>query len=656
MVGIHSAEQWELKDAYGYMDLAGERVYTTDYDTHEVLDEQSGPITDDHGSGYKLVIAHRDSGRPVIRQIFRSYADVAYLLVELEAEAQGEGEVSSNCMAPLAIDQYRTGALTIVGAADLKMMYVPYDNDRWTRYGLYQIHAARESYEVTALYESSNRRGIVVGSVTHDVWKTGISITGTLDVIDSFAVYGGAASIETRDSLPHGSVPGKKISSPRIFIGFFEDYRDGMEIFGKANTNEAPAMQWDGEVPFGWNSFAAIGGDLTTEVYLNASDFVKKLTDEHEFHANGVTYLNLDALWHLWPEEELLANVRHVHANGQKAGIYWAPFAFWEFFEKRDAVVAGTDGKYTIEDILLRDEEGNTLPLLDRALPIDPTHPGTLQRIKYYTDKFKAWGFEYLKLDFLSHAAMEGKHYRSDITTGTAAYNLAMNYLRDCLEPKEGEKRIFINLSISPLFPYHFAHSRRISCDAFGLNKDNEYLLNSITNGWWMNHTIYPFNDPDHTVMYKSFHKDIAISTMNEARTRLNSSVIGGSVLLLSDDFRIQGAREQVESLISNREITRLANRKLTFRPAEDVLGDRSAHVFIAHSPEEKAYYVGLFNTSLTDLVRKKVTFSQLQLDGSKISGIDNLWSSSVMSWNQDQMLCELEPMDSTILRISMKE
>ena len=42
-----------------------------------------------------------------------------------------------------------------------------------------------------------------------------------------------------------------------------------------------------------------------------------------------------------------------------------------------------------------------------------------------------------------------------------------------------------ISLSIAPIFPGQYAHGRRISCDVFGTINWTEYMLNSLSYGWW---------------------------------------------------------------------------------------------------------------------------------------------------------------------------
>ena len=102
------------------------------------------------------------------------------------------------------------------------------------------------------------------------------------------------------------------------------------------------------------------------------------------------------------------------------------------------------------------------------------------------------WGVDYIKTDFLSHGAMEGVHYDTNVTTGIEAYNIGMQYIND-----QVNGTMFISESIAPLFPYQYGHSRRIACDAEASYIANtEYTLNSVSYGWWLD-LLYTFNDPD---------------------------------------------------------------------------------------------------------------------------------------------------------------
>lgn len=119
------------------------------------------------------------------------------------------------------------------------------------------------------------------------------------------------------------------------------------------------------------------------------------------FQNEDTLYINFDAFWDNFTAEEMKNALELVRKNGHRPGTYWTPFAFWGSPTQFRDVVEGTNGKYTYGDILLRDSEGEILPDVDGGLAIDPTHPGNLQRIDWYTKKFISEGFEYIKLDFL---------------------------------------------------------------------------------------------------------------------------------------------------------------------------------------------------------------------------------------------------------------
>ncbi len=56
-------------------------------------------------------------------------------------------------------------------------------------------------------------------------------------------VYSGASTSETRDVIPHGKVNGPVITSARMLIGYFDDWRTGMETFADANNLVAPRTE-----------------------------------------------------------------------------------------------------------------------------------------------------------------------------------------------------------------------------------------------------------------------------------------------------------------------------------------------------------------------------------------------------------------------------
>lgn len=604
-----------LEEVYAKTILKDGTEYQSKDMQHDSSEITAEAIADGFGKGMKISIVSRE-GTVSLTQNFYLYEEVPYFLSEVLVA--GEEDVSSNYIAPLfcSKEDYKTNVLTVTGE-DVRFIATPYDNDGFVRYESQPMISARESYEVTAVFDNTTRHGLIIGSVTHDTWKTGIRVThGRGNSIAEFSVFGGITSEKTSDTLPHGYVSGKEISSPKIFVGYYEDYRDGMEAYGTANATIAPALAWDKGVPMGWNSWAAVGEKVSYDIYTDSSDFVKEFLQDNSFSEDGVVYINFDSFWDNLSEYQLKQAVQYVKANGQIPGIYLTPFTYWGGSYVAGAV-PGTNSRYSWMDVVLKDENGTILPAVDGGISLDATHPGTLQYLEYQFNRFKEWGFAYVKLDFMTHGAREGVFYNKEITTGTQAYNYGMSYINHLLEEELENQEFFISLSIAPLFPSQYAHSRRISCDVFGTINWTEYMLNSLTYGWWMNGTIYKYNDPDHIVLYNSYNHKTA-TMYNEGLSRYISAAIAGTVMLDSDDFRIKGARERVVDILTNEEVNAVAKKGVSFRPVEGNTGNKAADMFVKYDEEEQAYYLAVFNFSSTEKKTMTMDFTRIGIDAAK--------------------------------------
>jgi len=291
-------------------------------------------------------------------------------------------------------------------------------------------------------------------------------------------------------------------------------------------------------------------------------------------------------------ESDLQAFTENAHKSGLRAGIYWTPFAAWG--ADLNTVVEGSDGRYKYSDLVIKNSKGQPLNRIDNGWPLDPTHPGTKMRNAYHYARFVQWGFDYVKLDFLSHGALEGQHYDKSVQTGIQAYNLGMSDAVAAFDPKKIGRPFFISLSIAPLFPHGYAHSRRISCDAFSNIGQTEYMLNSLTYGWWAQNALYKYNDPDHLPVYRSDGEG-PVSAL-EGQSRLVSGVIAGGMLLNGDDLTDENAKRRVQTLFSNGEMLSLARKGLSFRPVEGNTGSAACDTFVLIEAETKTSYVASFN------------------------------------------------------------
>ena len=284
-------------------------------------------ISDAFGQGSLLQVTYTDSNLPTLVQSFYIYPEKDYLLTEFTLQG-GAADVESNYMAPVTIDRMPA----VLAEGDNRALFQPFDNDCWIRYQSHPLTFDQlRSYEVATVFNNDDRKGFVIGSVEHSDWKTGIDMgKGDRNNIGSLVCFGGVADSLTRDSKAHGALKGKMVKSPKVFFGIFNDWRAGLEEYGKANAVVAPVKRWPGAVTFGWNSWGALQFRLNHQNAIEVSDFFKEnLQNNHFVNTDGNVTIGLDSGWNSFTEEELKDFVNHCTANGQIPGVYWTPFTDW---------------------------------------------------------------------------------------------------------------------------------------------------------------------------------------------------------------------------------------------------------------------------------------------------------------------------------------
>ncbi len=552
---------------------------------------------------------------PTMKQIFiLDQSDTFLTRLEISGSA-----LQSRWMSPLVMDT--VGGVDIGSYNENRALIVPFDNDSFTfSYNAMPMNNTSSSYEVCAFYDNTTRNGLVVGSVTHDTWKTGVYFQGANHKLDVLNVYGGVTSSDTRDVEPHGLVKGNTIVSPTIFVGFGNDWRTMLETYGDANAAIVPKLAWNGGVPFGWNSWYAYGTGINYSNATAVSSFIKNNLQTNNFLNHGTVYVNLDSYWDNMSDTQLAQFATFCHNNGQKAGIYWTPFVYWgTAAQGSNNTMTGTS-IYKWSQAYLRTVSGD-VQMIDGGIAIDPTHPGFKQMTTYYLNFFKTRGFDYLKLDFLTHGALEGTHYDANVTTGIQGYNQGMQYL---LAQNNG--RMFLSESIAPIFPYQYAHSRRIYCDTAASINDTKATMQAVNYGWWINGRLYQFSDPD---MMK-----FSGVTANENQSRVINGAVAGTVFLNSDDLASVPGQNLAKNCLTRGGINEVARAGISFRPVEGNTGTGASDVFVRQ--DGSTWYVAVFNYSASSAI-KNLNLARLGISGA-YTAVD-LWSGAVSSvsgttWN----------------------
>ncbi|WP_343670477.1 hypothetical protein [Chitinophaga sp.] len=563
---------YDLKAGTYSVVLDGQTVFENMYAIAQDIDSRTpvkrGYVIKKTGTGTVYAV---NSGP--LQQLFYTFPGKDYCIISIQVAG-----MACNYLSPLNTSQI---------AATGHVVDVPFDNDMWFRYDAPSIEKADfTGSEVTAIYNEHS--GIVIGSLAQDVWKTGIRVNrNTLKVFCGYT-----DSLRTHDVKAHGfvqPVDGYCQSAP-IFIGYNKDWRNAMETYALSNKTPRYVYKWQGATPICWNSW----GVLQTRI-----DFAKARGVVDFFHdsctgyrtADHTLYIDLDSYWDNMTPAQLKTFAAYCKAKGFKPGIYWAPFVDWG---KYDRTVEGSAYHYkdtwTTQNGKYADTDGG------RAM--DPTHPATRQRIIYFMQQFKDMGYEMVKIDFLSHGAIESDHfYEQGITTGMQAFRKGMTLI-DSMAGKD----MLLYAAISPnLATSRYVHMRRIACDAFSSIENTEYTLNSTAYGWWQS-LMYSYLDADHVVF-----KD---ASLDANKARLASALVTGS-LVVGDDYATDGAWKTVAlQLLQDKDLLAVTKSGKSFRPVDGnnvfIKDDQYVAIF-NYGKEAQVYRVPFLKRGMaTELFSKK--------------------------------------------------
>lgn len=582
--------------AYGYSDQYYE---STSYATAAYSSES---FTDNIGSGTKHIITLSGNNTLGMQQVFYAYSGKEYLTLQVVLTGSGS---NSYRMSPLTSYEVTPG----IGSGDNRAVFVPYDNDAWVRYNAYPLASAEfTGSEVTNIYNNTNRNGLVIGSLEHEKWKTGIKVSGGSASSAYVSVIAGWVHQSlTRDTRGHGwvNVGASSCPSPKIMIAADTDWRTGFEAYGQATALIHPkyVFDWTDAKPMGWNSWGAMQTNINLQKVKNVADFFHD--DCAAFRTEDNTlYLDLDSYWDNMNDTQLAEFVTYCESKGFVAGIYWAPFVDWG---KWDRAVEGSTYNYSQCWTMVNGQPFE----LDGAYAMDPTHPGTKARIDYFVNRFKTAGFKMVKLDFLSHAGIEADaFYHNSLHTGMEAFHEGMEYLIDELD---GEMLTYAaispNLATGPYF-----HMRRIACDAYKNIGETDYTLNSTTYGWWQNQ-IYDYIDADHVVF-----GDVSAG---QNRARYASSIVTGTITT-GDDFSATGpwvARAQ--DLLQNTDVLDAIHADLHFVPVDGNTDYFASKYFTA--VDGATTYLAAFNYG-ENAVTTSVDMERIGLSGSNSYIVEELF------------------------------
>lgn len=643
------------------------------------------PVSDGFGTGKRYDFRYAADGAVLIHS-FYFYPQHKYALVQVKVESTDGRDLQSRSLTALAAG---ASSSPLTGASN-RMVWVPFDNDGHLKYEVSVMKNGDEmtSHEVGYVFDGESRRGLIAGSVDHDTWKSGVTIAGSNGYrIDKFECLSGYTDYFSRDLLPHGKVSGKNVSSARFFLGLYDDWREGLNDFAEANTKVVPRAEWKGGNPIGWSSWGVQQNYINYDGVEESARFIKDNLYDLGFHnADGQTVISLDAfagdnipsnkLWSLGTKVFSDGTYRDgrdtKQGTNQILGEYCGHLVAWEWTLDSKVPGTGLNGApdYTYRDIALKVNGKPYKVNSNGGCAVDPTHPGVKANVEFFLRQFATNGTKYIKVDFLNNGIIEGDSwYDPNITTGVQAYNYGMKLLYE----EASKYGMYIVESISPIFPYQYAHGRRTCCDRFSEIGETEYVMNAMTYGWWTDR-LYTVNDPDQLVMCKGGHG--AKETLGENRARATSGMATGAFIFgdnFSDkvfytdtnDGHVKGdvvgypeeSRRRAIEIMGNPDINEyVRNNTGSFMPVDGhhPSSSQSAESMFVRRTDD-ALYLAVFNYGRLFASNGSVDFSRLGLTpDDEIGEIKELWSGESISAEGESLNYSVPAKDAKVFRFRL--
>ncbi len=482
-------------------------------------------------------------------------------------------------------------------------------------------NALFESYWYTVIYEKENY-GIVSGFTSFEdfIFKFNIENTKFVPeiILDNFKVE-----------------PSKYIELPAIYfrIGKVSEI---LQEYTKY-VQEKNKIKILPRIPTGWCSWYYYYTFVSYDDVINNTEFSRK------YFGDSFEYIQIDDGYQVavgdWIPNERFAKgldnlVKEINKFGYKAGIWIAPF------------IAIEDSQLFKEhhDWFIKDTKGNPKkvgynPLWNSNIyALDLTHPQVQNWLYETFARFRSYGFEYFKIDFLYHAMAEGKRY-AEIPRGKAFQN-ALSIIRRAVG-----NSLILGCGAPLGTSLKYVDAMRIGNDVAPTWKLDwgggiyQPALNTVfrcylNNTWWL-------NDPD-CVLVRQEDSDLSD---DEVIFWLTIVAISGGLVIDSDNL------EEVSKTRIN--LLQRILPPIKANPTTIIKNQDHPEIFYFKiGPTENITILGLLNFE-DDI--KTITLDFEEINIKNIVHVSDFWNMTYVGNFKEHITCEIKPHSAKLLILKEK-
>jgi alpha-galactosidase len=527
-----------LREAAAVVELAGGRTISS-VDRGFGSDWQVAETDDALGSGLTLRLsAAAARGRPKLSLSVTLYENHPFAVLKIE--------LINPALSRLAVRSFRLDARPALGGSPRRWRFYRQPWQHWS-----ETKTVVGPYALTedARSSTSDLMGLV-----SDAAGACSALMGFVTAADQLSQVRLDAPTRRLSALSHADgvsvQPGASLASERLLVDVSGPPLESLNRYGQALGRCMAARAWPSP-PTGWCSWYYYWWNIDEEKILSNLDFLS----EHRREL-PVEYVLIDDGYQTGIGDWTTVNekfprglawlAQRIHEQGFKTGLWLAPL-----------IVGAKSALYRDHpDWVVRSRDGEPAIALNNwgqdCYGLDCTHPGAQAWLRRTIETVtQEWGFDYLKLDFLFAATMEGVRHDPQATRAQA-YRRGLEILRQaagerlvmaCIAPVGATIGLFEACRIGP----DVAPAWRMPWPGAPLcAPGTENALRTVIGRYWMHGNIW-LNDPDCLLVRDS---ETAL-TLDETRFLSTVIALSGGMVFLSDELpKLPPERLQMASLL----------------------------------------------------------------------------------------------------------
>jgi hypothetical protein len=557
-------------------EIDGRWLFSDDYPKHQ---RQQVRFHDQLGEGSVVTLRHTGrSAMPDLVAVIKRYDNRPFATLQMRVDNNTRGKIAISCLRLFEERQDQLSA-RIGPLTRTRILSDSYSEDTPILRIRDFAQAPDADYRAVGsqlLYNRDTQTHFFVGALAAKRWLTVIHLLPTGMTVDNVGTTELTAGKSLSPSRPEDHVilkitvaPGRQLVSEPLLLAVGQDHLQTLRDYGAA-VGRLNKARVDKPALWGWWSWTAFYDEIAEKPATRNANW---LADHLASH--GYRTIHLDEGYNATRGDYDRTNpVRFpdgmqrfasmIAQAGLTLGLWTAPFEVsrrsWVYLTHRDWLVKNLHG----DPIQLGKEQG-----AETLYALDPTHPGAARHLRdTYRTLARNWRVGYIKLDFMEMSAVEGLHYRRDVSA-LEAERIGLAVIRAAV----GDKVILDKDGSAMLPPVGIVDAGRLSNDTEHSFAGSFDAASGIAARFYMNGNYFTA-DPD--VYCLSDHRspdprreELAPVSFEEAKIAIALSAVAGGMFEDGDDLPAMKDEPERLALMTNPDLLDMVRLRRAATPLD---------------------------------------------------------------------------------------